>query len=131
VNTTLFVLNLAAAVILLIATLMTGKRRQRLLHIRVAVVTVVVLTLAIVQADMYGRGFTFVDWELMVHLIFASSSLLSLPLVIYSGNRLRSENRWRRIHVRFVALFVFLTVMAVLTACYMFLHAEALPDTTI
>lgn len=128
-NTSLFVLNLLAAVALLVVTLMTGKRRQKLLHIRMAVVTVVVLLLAIVQADMYGRGFSFVDWELKVHLVFAISCLISLPPVIYSGYRLRRESRWRRPHARFVTLFVVLTVMAVLTACYMFLHAEPLPET--
>lgn len=122
-------LNLVAAVALLVVTLLTGKRRQKLLHIRVAVVTVVVLGLAIVQADMYGHGFRFVDWELKVHLVFAIGCLLSLPPVIYSGYRLRRQSRWRKPHVRSVTLFVTLAVLAVLTACYMFLHAEPLPET--
>jgi nitrogen fixation/metabolism regulation signal transduction histidine kinase len=125
----LFVLNLVAAVALLIVTMMTGKRRKKLLHMRVAVVTVVVLLLAVVQADLYGHGFTFVDWELKVHLVFAIGCLLAIPPVIYSGYRLRRASRWRKIHARFVTLFVVLTVLAVLTACYMFLHAEPLPET--
>ena len=116
-------LNLIAAVALLVATLVTGKRRQKQLHIRLAVVTVIVLVLAVVQADIYGHGFTFNRTDLLVHLVFAFATLVALPPVAYSGWRLRRASRWRRIHLRFVTLFVFLTVMAVLTACYMFLDA--------
>lgn len=108
---------------------MTGKKRKKLLHIRLAVVTVVVLLLAVVQADIFGHGFTFVDWELKVHLVFAISCLIAIPPVIYSGYRLRRESRWRTPHARFVTLFVVLTVLAVLTACYMFIHAEPLVET--
>ena len=122
-NTTLFVLNLAATVALLVVTLITGKRGLKLLHIRIALTTVVVLLLAVVQADMYGHGFTFEDLELKVHLIFAFATLFAVLPVIYSGYHLRRESRWRHTHARFVTLFVCLTVAAVLTAGYMFLHA--------
>jgi hypothetical protein len=125
VNTTLFGLNLAVAVLLLVATLVTGKRGRQQLHIRLAVVTVVALLAAIWQAERYGQGFTFVALELEVHMVFAIATLLALPPVAFTGLRLRKADGWRRLHLRCVYLFVTCIVLAILTACYMFLHAVA------
>lgn len=122
-NLTLFVLNLLAAVVLLVATLITGKRGIKLLHMRLAVVTVVVLLLAVWQADLYGHGFTFEMVKLKIHLVFAFATLFAIPPVIFTGWRLRNHGHWRRIHLRFVALFLVCIALAIATACFMFIDA--------
>ena len=122
-NLTLFVLNLLAAVALLVATLITGKRGLQRLHMRLAVVTVVVLLLAVWQADLYGRGFEFDLSKLRIHLVFAFATLFAIPPVIFTGWRLRNHDQWRRLHLRCVALFLICTVAAIVTACLMFVGA--------
>jgi hypothetical protein len=119
----LFVLNLLAAVVLLVVTLITGKRGIKLLHMRMAVTTVVVLLLAVWQADLFGHGFTFDMLKLKIHLAFAFATLFAIPPVIFSGWRLRNDGRWRQIHLRFVGLFMVCIVLAIATACFMFLDA--------
>lgn len=122
-NLTLFVLNLLAAVALLVVTLITGKRGLKQLHMRMAVITVVVLLLAVLQADLYGHGFTFETVKLQVHLVFAFATLFAIPPVIFTGWKLRNSGQWRRTHLRFVGLFVICVLLAVATACFMFIDA--------
>lgn len=122
-NLTLFVLNLLAAVALLAVTVITGKRKLKLLHMRMAVLSVVVLLVAVWQADVYGHGFTFESVKLKVHLVFAFATLFAIPPVIFTGWKLRLNGKWRRTHLRFVALFMLCVVLAVATACFMFIDA--------
>ncbi len=121
----LFVANLVLVVALLVATLWSGRNRRRRAHYVLAVSTLVALALAIVQAELFGRHFTFPALRLTVHLGFATVALVTIPAVVYTGLRLRRDGRWRSWHRRFVTSFVAFTVASVLTAVWMFLGAEA------
>ncbi len=125
-NATLFVANLALVVAMLIGTIWAGLRNRREAHLGLALTTVLLLALAIVQAEMFGRGFTFPEFPLQVHLFAAFSALLSLPGVIWSGLRLWKIEDTRYLHIRWVAGFVFLTLASVGTAIWMFLGAVAI-----
>lgn len=118
-----FLANLAATVLLLAVTLVTGKTGRRRAHFIAAPVTVVVLALAIWQAELYGQGYDFDSTRLTIHLCFAGLSLASLPGTVWSGLRLVSRPQVRRVHQRWVAVFVLCTVLSVLTAGWMFLSA--------
>lgn len=119
----MFVLNLAVVVALLVATVLSGKRGRRRSHIPLAIVTVLVLILAIWQADVYGRGFTFHPVDLTIHLVVAISTLVLLPVVVYTGQRLSHGDSWRVHHRRSVVIFLGAVVLSVATACLMFLRA--------
>ena len=123
-NTPLFLFNLGLTVGLVGLSVWTGRRGIRRWHYLTVAVTVVSLVLAIIQAELYGRDFHFVSWKLNVHLTFATSCLASLPLVAWSGLRLRNHPVMRPVHKRWIGLFLVLLVMTVLTACYMFLDAS-------
>lgn len=126
-NTGLFILNLFLVVLFLGLTLFSGKRGNRELHYGMAANTVIFLLFAIIQAELFGRGFHFNPLRLNVHLFFANAALISLPGVVWSGLRLRKESSMRPIHKRWVAGFVLLTLGAILTAGWMFLDATPKP----
>lgn len=123
-NLPLFLLNLALTVGLVCLSLWTGKRGKRTQHYWAAGAAVVCLLLAIMQAEMYGRGFVFDSWKLNIHLFFAVSCLASLPLVSASGLRLRTNPSVRTTHKRWIRVFLVLLAFTVATACFMFLGAE-------
>jgi len=123
VNTTLFVANLLAAVVMLVFTLLTGRRGQKQLHIKLAVSTVVVLLAAVWQADLYGRGFTFEEVKLTVHIVCAFVTLAAIPPVIFTGWQLRGKPQWRRTHLWSVGIFLVCIVLAIVTAVVMFIDA--------
>jgi hypothetical protein len=108
---------------MLLGTIWAGVRNRREAHLGLALTTVLLLALAIVQAEMFGRGFAFPEVPLLVHLVAAFSALVSLPGVVWSGLCLWKKQDARYLHVRWVALFVFLTVASVGTAVWMFLGA--------
>ena len=122
-NATLFVANLVLVVVMPLGTIWAGVRNRREAHLGLALTTVLLLALAIVQAEMFGRGFAFPEVPLLVHLVAAFSALVSLPGVVWSGLCLWKKQDARYLHVRWVALFVFLTVASVGTAVWMFLGA--------
>lgn len=97
------------------------------MHYPLAALTLLSLTAAIVQAELFGRDYAFEALRLRVHLTCASLALLSVPWVAVSGLRLRTRPAARRGHRRAVAAFVSLTALAILTAGWMFLNAEARP----
>ena len=122
-NTSLFLANLAVTVLLLVVTLVTGKRGRRRAHFIAAPLTVVSLTLAVWQAELYGRDFDFDAVRLNIHLVCAGLSLAALPGTIWTGLRLIRVPQVRLAHKRWVGIFVICTVLAVATACWMFLTA--------
>lgn len=123
-NLPLFLLNLGLTVGLVCLSLWTGHRGVRKAHYWTVSVTVVSLLLAIMQAEMYGRGFDFVPWKLNLHLVCAVSCLATVPLVSLSGLRLRTQPAARSVHKRWIRLFLITLACAVVTACFMFLGAE-------
>ncbi len=119
----LFLANLALTVALLVWSIVTGVRRARKLHYRVVAATVLALVLAIVQAELFGRGYDFEPLRLRIHLGFAFAALLSMPGVTWSGIQLARKVRPRKHHRHWVTAFVVLTVLSVATAGWMFLTA--------
>lgn len=122
-NAPLFLANLALTVVMLAVTLWTGKTGRRRAHFTAAPSTVVVLALAIWQAELFGKGYDFDTLRLRVHLICAGLALASLPGTVWSGLKLVRHPQVRAVHRRWVFAFVVLTVLAVLTAGWMFLSA--------
>ncbi len=123
----LFLANLALTVALVVLSLVTGVRRARSAHYRAVSATVLSLVLAIVQAELFGRGYEFEHSRLTIHLAFAFAALASMPGVAWSGIRLARDDGYRAAHRRWVYGFVLLTLLAVLTAGWMFLTATPLP----
>lgn len=122
-NTPLFLFNLALTVGLVIMSLRSGKRGERRAHYIIVSCMAVSLTFAIIQADLYGHEFDFVNWKLQVHLAMATSCLVSLPFVAWTGLRLRKLPSARTLHKRMVGLFLLFLVLTVVTAVYMFVDA--------
>lgn len=122
-NAELFLINLFLVVLFLGLTLFSGKRGNRELHYGMALNTVLFLVFAIIQAEMFGRGYEFNSTRLNIHLWFAFTALISLPGVVWSGLRLRKNGAVRSVHKRWVAGFVILTLGAILTAGWMFLDS--------
>ena len=122
-NAELFAVNLLLVVLFLGLTLFSGKRGNRKLHYCMALNTMLFLFFAIIQAEIFGRSFEFNPIRLNIHLCFAITALISLPGVVWSGLRLRKNGAVRKIHQRWVAGFVLLTLSAILTAGWMFLDA--------
>lgn len=127
-NAPLLVLNLALTVLFLIATILSGHRGKRRAHYVLVVITVVMLALAITQAELFGRDFTFEALRLQIHLGFAFTALASLPGVIWSGLALRTRPSARPKHKFWVWSFVGLTVMAVITALWMLSNAVPITE---
>ena len=125
-NAPLFLANLAVTVIAMILAIHAGLRRNRKRHYGFVAATLVLLTAAIWQAEVFGRNFTFEAIRLRVHLGFAFGALAVLPGVAWSGVRLAKSLSPRIVHRRWVSLFVLLVLGAVLTAGWMFLSAEPL-----
>lgn len=122
-NTPLFLINLALTVALVCLSLWTGKRGVRPTHYVTVVLTVICLVFAIIQAELYGRNYTFVAWKLNVHLMFATSCLASLLPLVASGLKLRNHPGTRKNHKRWIRVFLILLGFTVLTACAMFFGA--------
>ncbi len=121
-NTPMFLLNLGLVVVSLLATIVSGLRAHRRTHLKLVMATVVLLGLAIVQAEIYGRSWSFSAGSLKVHLFFAFSALVCLPFVVASGVcRLKGgsikKHRWS------VVCFVGLVLASVATAAWMFVDA--------
>ena len=122
-NTPLFLSNLALTVALVCLSLWTGKRGVRPAHYWTVAITVVSLLFAIMQAEMYGRNYTFIAWKLNVHLVFATSCLISLGPLVWSGLELRNDPGARKSHKRWIRVFLVLLGVTVLTACTLFFGA--------
>ncbi len=108
---------------MLAATLWSGRAGRRRIHYSLAIATLTALLGAIVQAEIYGRAFTFEPLRLRIHLAFAIGALIAVPWVIATGWRLRTRREARSAHRRAVGCFVALTGLAILTAGWMFFSA--------
>lgn len=122
-NAPVFLASLAVTVALLVLTLWTGKSARRRAHFVSAPLTVVALAVAIWQAEMFGRDWEFDHTKLTVHLWCAGTALALLPGTAVSGLMLARDPRWRAAHKRWLAGFVVATLLAVATACWMFVGA--------
>jgi len=121
-NTPLFILNLVVLVVVLSATIISGRRGRRALHYRLVASTFVLLVLAIVQAELYGRGWDFNPRSLGIHLSLAEISLVHVPVVVWSGI-VRARGGSIRFHRYTVASFVSFVLASVVTAVWIFTDA--------
>ena len=119
----MFLSSLALTVALLVLTLWTGRTGRRKVHFLAAPATVAALAVAIWQAEIFGRDWDFDHVRLTVHLWCAGTALALLPGTVYSGLQLVRKPDWRGAHRRWLAGFVSTTLLAVLTAGWMFLGA--------
>jgi len=122
-NAPLFLANLAAVVLGLVLTIRAGLAGRRRTHFRRVGATVVLLALAILQAEVFGRGFRFEPGRLKLHLTLATATLAVLPGVAWTGLGLARGRIARRTHRGFVTVFVSLTGLAILSAVWMFWNA--------
>jgi Na+/H+-dicarboxylate symporter len=123
--TQVFWLAFGAALAALAAAVVTGRRRQRRLHLCVAPAAVVLLALAIVAAERLGRARSFPPAAMDVHLIFAKTAACLVLPVIASGLLLARarggrERTWRRVHVACVCVFLVGTATATATGVWVF-----------
>lgn len=126
-NGPLFVANLVLTVLLLGLTIHAGLTHRRLRHYVLVAFTILSLSAAIAQAELYGRDFQFQPWRLRVHLTCAFGALAMLPGVAWTGVGLARGRIERRSHRRWVIRFVSFAVLAIGTAGFMFLNAERVP----
>jgi len=119
---------LAITVVLLGLTVWAGRRARRRLHYASAVFTLLALTGAIVQAELYGRAYEIPTLRLRVHLGFAFAALASIPWVVLTGLRLRVQPNARPHHRRAVGTFIALIVVAIVTAIWMLIAAVPIAD---
>lgn len=123
-NTFAFLANLAATVVLLGFTLWSGRSGRRRLHYALVAATLISLTAAVIQAEIYGRDYQFDPLRLRIHLGFAFLAIGLVPFAAVTGWRLRTRPAARGAHRKAVAAFVAATGLAVLTAGWMFLSAR-------
>lgn len=121
-----FALNLALVVLFLALAVHSGWTRRRRRHFRMVAVTVFLLVLAIVQAELFGQGYRFDAVRLRVHLWLAGTALLALPGVAWTGVGVARERTPRRHHRLWVGAFVVLVGASVVSALWMFGNAEPL-----
>lgn len=124
VSAPLFLANLVLTVVLLVLAAAAGFRRARRAHYALVAATTLSLVLAIVQAEMFGRGYVFAPERLRIHLTCAFAALACLPGVAWSGLGLARGRRPRRVHRRWVSAFALLVLAAVASAAWMFGNAE-------
>ncbi len=124
-NTAAFLANLALTVVLLGLTLWSGRRGRRPLHYCMVAATLLSLTGAIAQAEIYGRDFRFDPLRLRIHLACAFTAIGLVPFAAVTGWRLRTRPEARRAHQRAVGAFVAVTGLAIATAGWMFLSASS------
>ncbi len=113
-----------ATVVLLVASLVTGRLRKRKVHLVLGPATVVSLAVAIVLTERLMSNYTFPPEELAFHLIFAKAGgLLVLPVVITGIWLVRSE-RARVFHRAAVAIWLLSVLAATGTGLWMFSLGE-------
>ena len=102
----------------LVATLVTGRRGLRKVHLRLAPLTIGLLVITIVFAERVGMIRSFPEEEMRIHLYFAwSAAILVLP-VVASGLGYRANPRWRKVHLACVILFSVAMVVALCTGIW-------------
>ncbi len=115
-----FWIAFVSTVLLLLASLFTGWRRIRKVHLVLGPATVVSLAVAIVLTEQLMRNYTFPPDELAFHLIFAKAGgLLVLPVVV-TGIWLARSERARTFHRAAVVLWLVSVLAATGTGLWMF-----------
>ena len=109
-----------ATVLLLLASLWTGFRRIRKVHLWLGPLTMVLLTITIVLTEELLRSYEFPADVKATHLIFAKAGgLLALP-VIATGLWLWRDPRARRWHRAAVLVWLASVLAATGTGLWMF-----------
>lgn len=117
-----FWIGLAATVALLLATLVSGLRRQRRLHLVTGPLTVGALAWTIVLTERLLANYTFPEAAKAIHLPCAKAGgLLVLP-VVATGVWLLFAPAARRWHRAAVWLWLVSVLLATSTGIWMFLQ---------
>jgi hypothetical protein len=115
--TALFWLSLGVTVLLIVATMWTGWRGPRRLHLVVGPLTMGALAITIVLTEQLMAHYTFPDDTKAIHLPCAKAGgLLALP-VILTGVWL-----WRSPHKLAVYVWLLSVLVATCTGLWMFAH---------
>lgn len=126
-STSLFVGNLILAIAALAATVLAGWSGRRRLHFVCVAGSILLLSSAIVQADIFGRAFIFSPLRLRLHLTLALAALACLPGVTWTGIGVVLGRTRRQVHGLWVVIFLAFVVLAVASAIWMFLDATVAP----
>jgi len=118
--TILFWVFFSATLVALASALVTGLRRRRRLHLRLAPAALVLLVIAIVFAEQMGRTREFPPHEMSIHLMFAKSAAALVIPVVLSGLWLWRRGRGRRLHLICVVVFLLTTVTAASTGVWVY-----------
>ncbi len=111
----------------LLLTVRSGRQAQRQSHLIRALVTIVLLTIAVFLALELGQQRDFPERPMAIHKIFSrSAAYLVLPVVI-SGCMLWRRPKWRFMHRLFVYLFLFAALCATGTGIWAFSLSTPLP----
>lgn len=120
-----FWLLFATTLVLLGATLASGFRGRRRMHLRLAPVLLAALGITIVLAERMGEARRFPAAEMRIHLWFAkSATLLVLPVVVSGLLLLRRPGAriWHR-----VAVLVFLAAALTATGTGIWAYSLSVP----
>ena len=110
--TALFWVFFSLTLLGLAAAMVTGLRGKRRLHLVLAPVCVVLLTVTIVEAERMTGNRSFPPHEMSIHLWFAKTAAALMLPVIVTGLVLWRTARWRRIHFWCVLAFLVMAVTA-------------------
>lgn len=119
-STVPFWIAFGATVLLLVASLYTGIRRRRKVHLWLGPLTIVAMAIAIWETEKLMVQYTFPEEELAFHLIFAKAGgLLALPVML-TGLWLWRRPRARVWHRVAVVVWLAAVLMATCTGLWMF-----------
>jgi len=115
----LFAANLIAAVLALLAAIVSGRSGRRRLHVVIVGLAVTLLAAAVWQAELYGQHLEFEPGRLRLHLALATATLACLPLVAWTGLAVVRERGRKSTHRWWVVAFMTLAVCAIASALWM------------
>ncbi len=100
--------------------LVTGILAKRKVHLGAAALTVLSLALAIYFAEQVGRSWSFPEWPLRIHLVFAYLGTGLAVLVAITGVLRLSRKRSWVWHGKAVRAFLTVVVFALGTGAWIF-----------
>lgn len=117
---------LVVTILLAGITALLGRAALRRVHVTMAVITSVALTVTIYRAEVLGRLLVIPPLIKWVHLTFANIAFVAFLVVVATGLRLlRLEQARRRLwHRRAVIVFLVGTVVATVTGSWMLLRSQ-------
>jgi len=126
-STVPFWIAFVVTVVLLVVALFTGFTRKRKAHLWLGPLTIVSLGVAIWFTEQLMSHYTFPEYELGIHLVFAKAGgLLAIPVAI-SGIWLWRTERARKWHRILVFVWLASVLLATGTGLWMFGLGEAKP----